>query len=46
MKLLLSFISSLILVVFLSFSSSAFADSQIDSSSSVLKVEEFSRYPR
>jgi len=44
MKLLLSFISSLILVVFLSFSSSAFADSQIDSSSSVLKVVEFSRY--
>ncbi|MFJ7662356.1 hypothetical protein ACIQXW_08135 [Lysinibacillus sp. NPDC097162] len=39
MKLLLSFISSLILVVFLAFSSSAFADSQINSSSSVLKVK-------
>ncbi|MFJ7185137.1 hypothetical protein [Lysinibacillus xylanilyticus] len=44
MKLRFSFISGLILVTFLSFSSSALADSQIDSSSNVQKVQKFSTF--
>lgn len=44
MKLLLSFISSLILVVFLFISSSALADFNMDTSSNILKVEEFSTH--